>query len=298
MKNPKALSGSILIAVGIAIITLDLYLVLFLGLDSQGGNAWVFLGVLGVVSIVGGWYTIRQGARQSRYVDRGDTLSRTSIAQQQPRLQRLSESLGIAGVSSFVVRDASGHVGRGALTGALLVSGGLALMPVVAGYKPVKSDYEVMDASKNALFTFVAAGGRSAGVPAWEGLPSHVGYPEVYLVMPDGRIPAALFVAFNPDKKASIHRLLDVTGMTLMLVSTAYGTVRSDTVEAGWDGAAPFLRSRSAEITENLTIEDLTGKPVAKVHTRQLAMHDTYKVEATGTVDPLFPLVIAHVFRA
>jgi hypothetical protein len=298
MKNPKAVSGSLLIVVGIAVLALDIYLVALLSLDSQGGNAWVFLGVLGLASIAGGGYTIRQGARQGQYVDRGTALAGTSVAQQQSRLHGLSESLGITGVMSFVIKDTSGHPGRGAGAGALIVSGGVALMPVVAGYKPVTSDYDVMEASSKVLFTFVAARGESAGVPAWEAVPTHIGYPEVYLRMPDGTIPAALFVAFNPEKKASVHRLLDTAGVALMSVSTIYGAIRSDIVEAGWDGAEPFLKSKSAEITENLVIVDPAGQPVAKVRTRQFAMHDTYSVEITGTTNPLFPLVIAHVFRA
>ncbi|MGC8582009.1 MAG: hypothetical protein ACP5RS_07085 [Thermoplasmata archaeon] len=291
-----SITGYILIAISVIPIILGIYVFTYIG---HQGNLWFVPIFMGLLLLGGGVKMIGQSSVIVDTPPPPESLQGIANNDIKNSLNNLSNKLSLTGMKHFVVEDKSAHVAQG-ITSGILSMGRVYAIPV---YSPVSSDYVVMDKDKNILFTFRHTSDINSSSISYrysEDTPYNMGKPLVYIVDKEDNVVGEILRLHTVDynnKAIIIDTLVNSDKIPLLSFEIRRGTIRSDTLEARWYGGDTFLTTSTADITENLDIKNLDKKTIARVHTHQLAIHDTYEVTLMEDINPLIPLVIAHIFR-
>jgi hypothetical protein len=292
-----SVAGYFVSIIGVILMILGAYVAVFIGI---GGNLALILFVSGLFTFM---YGLKLISASSIIVDNPPPEPTQSVFANnvQDIIEGISNKLSIKDKTHFVVKDESAHLDT--LPKAALLA--TSRIYAAQSYRPVTSNYIVMDKDKNEFFSFkVSINSAVPNSAVLSTLPyeitNELGRPIVYIVDKVGNTVGEIMRLNTVDennKSIIVDTLVDTNKVPLIRFKIRRGTIHADTLEASWYGGMPFLTTSTSEITENLDIKEVDGKIVAKVHTHQFAIHDTYEVTILGNVNPLIPLVIAHIFR-
>jgi hypothetical protein len=162
--------------------------------------------------------------------------------------------------------------------------------------------YRVMDSEKRHLFTVRGDAAQNVSGNMLGGL---MGGSDSYLGRLAARSTNMTYSLVNSSGAAigsilkegganqSTFTLVDSSGQRLFAIMLQRGVMGGITASAMGPDGRPLLQTSGNLMRHNFEIKDPAGTELAKVHEAWVAVRDTYNVDMTGNIDPLYPLVFS-----
>ncbi|HYA11037.1 MAG TPA: hypothetical protein VEH10_05150 [Thermoplasmata archaeon] len=91
----------------------------------------------------------------------------------------------------------------------------------------------------------------------------------------------------------ALSTLVDGAGTPLLAVQVEKSLVGGLSATAAFPDGRAMFTAHGNLLRHNFSIRDPSGGEVAKIHEAWASVRDTYNLDVTGAVDPLFPIVFA-----
>lgn len=160
--------------------------------------------------------------------------------------------------------------------------------------------YRVMDTEQRHLFTVQGNTGQNLGGNALGGLlggsDSYLGRMVArgvnmrYTLVNSGGVTLGTILK-EGGANQSKFTLADSSGKPLFVIALQRGLMGGITATAASADGRPMLQTSGNLAGHNFMIMDAQGNDQAKVHEAWVAVRDTYNVDLSGTIDPVYPLV-------
>jgi uncharacterized protein YxjI len=163
-------------------------------------------------------------------------------------------------------------------------------------------NYRVMDPEKRHLFT---VRGNAAQNQSGNMLGGLMGGSDSYLGRLAARSTNMTYELLNSSGTAigsilkegganqSTFTLVDSSGQRLFAITLQRSVMGGITATAVGPDGRPMLQTSGNLMRHNFEIKGAAGSELAKVHEAWVAVRDTYNVDITGGIDPLYPLVFS-----
>lgn len=116
----------------------------------------------------------------------------------------------------------------------------------------------------------------------------------VWSIVDSSGVPQAK-ISVEAVKNSTVSTVREISGVPVFAVGVSSSLLGDVNVTAAFPDGRPMFQSRENLLRHDFTVQDPSGKDIAKIHEAWVSAHDTYDLELGGDVDPLGPLVLAIV---
>jgi zinc ribbon protein len=114
----------------------------------------------------------------------------------------------------------------------------------------------------------------------------------VWTVADSSDVPQAQ-IAIQVTGNAAVSTLSDSAGTPVVAVSVSKSQIGGLHATAAFPDGRSMFQTHGNLLRHNFTIQDPSGKDVAKIHEAWASVRDTYNLDLMGELDPLCPLIFA-----
>jgi hypothetical protein len=164
-------------------------------------------------------------------------------------------------------------------------------------------NYRVLSAEKRPLFTVR----ENVGQELWSHLFQARPAPEMGLHFGVMGAPTLTYIWSVEDAARNIRgvvqiqvhgnravsTLVDAAGAPVLAVGVERGLMGKLNATAAFPDGRTMFQTQGNLLRHNFSIRDASGAEVAKIHEAFASVRDTYHLDLTAPIDPLFPLVFA-----
>jgi hypothetical protein len=114
----------------------------------------------------------------------------------------------------------------------------------------------------------------------------------VWVVADSTDVPQAQ-ITIQVTGSAAVSTLSDSAGTPVLAVSVSRSQLGGLHATAAFPDGRAMFQTHGNLLRHNFSIQDPSGKDVAKIHEAWASVRDTYSLDMEGDIDPLCPLVFA-----